>query len=80
MLKHVDNNQVEVLLTLIVVVVAGFFVGNHDRAFAMSEKTRGHVDTFWELIDEILNVVLFLLFSLDLLVWWCSRFLSGARR
>ncbi len=39
-----------------------------------------HVDTFWELIDEILNVVLFLLISLDLLVWWCPRFLSGARR
>jgi CPA1 family monovalent cation:H+ antiporter len=34
----------------------------------MSEKTREHVDTFWELIDEILNVVLFLLIGLELLV------------
>lgn len=52
----------------IAVVVAGLFVGNHGREFAMTEKTREHVDTFWELIDEILNVVLFLLIGLELLV------------
>ena len=52
----------------IAVVVAGLFVGNQGRAFAMTEKTREHVDTFWELIDEILNVVLFLLIGLELLV------------
>ncbi|WP_291985994.1 sodium:proton antiporter [Candidatus Accumulibacter sp. ACC007] len=52
----------------IAVVVAGLFVGNRGRAFAMSEKTREHVDTFWELVDEILNVVLFLLIGLELLV------------
>ena len=52
----------------IAVVVAGLFVGNQGRAFAMSDKTREHVDTFWELIDEILNVVLFLLIGLELLV------------
>jgi CPA1 family monovalent cation:H+ antiporter len=52
----------------ITAVVAGLFVGNRGRAFAMSEKTREHVDTFWELVDEILNVVLFLLIGLELLV------------
>ncbi len=52
----------------IAVVVAGLFVGNRGRAFAMSEKTRKHVDTFWELIDEILNAVLFLLIGLEILV------------
>ena len=52
----------------IAVVVAGLFVGNQGRAFAMTENTREHVDTFWELIDEILNVVLFLLIGLELLV------------
>ena len=52
----------------IAVVIAGLFVGNQGRAFAMTEKTRIHVDTFWELIDEILNVVLFLLIGLELLV------------
>ena len=34
----------------------------------MSENTREHVDTFWELVGEILNVVLFLLIGLELLV------------
>jgi CPA1 family monovalent cation:H+ antiporter len=52
----------------IAVVVAGLFVGNQGRAFAMTEKTREHVDTFWELVDELLNVVLFLLIGLELLV------------
>jgi CPA1 family monovalent cation:H+ antiporter len=52
----------------IAAVVAGLFVGNQGRAFAMTDKTREHVDTFWELIDEILNVVLFLLIGLELLV------------
>jgi monovalent cation:H+ antiporter, CPA1 family len=52
----------------IAVVIAGLFVGNQGRAFAMTEKTREHVDTFWELVDEILNVVLFLLIGLELLV------------
>jgi CPA1 family monovalent cation:H+ antiporter len=52
----------------IAVVVAGLFIGNHGRRFAMSQKTREHVDTFWELIDEILNAVLFVLIGLEMLV------------
>lgn len=49
-------------------VVAGLFVSGRARALAMSEKTRAHVDTFWELLDDIFNVVLFLLLGLELLV------------
>ena len=52
----------------IAVVVAGLFVGNRGRAFAMTEKTREHVDAFWELVDDIVNVVLFLLIGLEILV------------
>jgi CPA1 family monovalent cation:H+ antiporter len=52
----------------IAVVVAGLLIGNHGRAFAMSPTTKEHVDTFWELIDEILNAVLFLLIGLEVLV------------
>ena len=86
MLKSVDNYQVEVLLTLalvmggyafarvihvsgpIAMVVAGIFIGNRGRLFAMSENTREHLDSFWELMDEILNAVLFLLIGLEILV------------
>jgi CPA1 family monovalent cation:H+ antiporter len=39
----------------------------------MTKKTREHVDTFWELVDEILNVVLFLLIGLELLVLRIER-------
>ena len=42
------------------VVVAGLFIGNHGKRFAMSETTRDHVDTFWSLVDEMLNSLLFL--------------------
>ncbi|MBT8037657.1 MAG: sodium:proton antiporter [Verrucomicrobiae bacterium] len=49
-------------------VVAGLMIGNHAREDAMSEKTRLQVDTFWELIDEILNALLFLLIGLEIFV------------
>ncbi len=52
----------------IAMVVAGLFIGNHGRLFGMSERTREHLDTFWELIDEILNAMLFVLIGLELLV------------
>lgn len=86
MLASIDNYQVEVLLTLalvlggyslamalhisgpIAVVVAGLLIGNSGRSFAMSDKTREHLDTFWELVDEILNAVLFVLIGLEVLV------------
>ena len=34
----------------------------------MSDTTREHLDTFWELIDEILNAVLFVLIGLEVLI------------
>ncbi|MEO6743075.1 MAG: sodium:proton antiporter [Caldimonas sp.] len=46
-------------------VVTGLMIGNHGRALAMSDATRHHVDLFWELIDEILNAVLFVLLGLE---------------
>lgn len=86
MLRTVDNYQVEVLITLALVmggysmalamhtsgplamVVAGLLIGNTGRANAMSETTRDHLDTFWELVDEVLNAVLFVLIGFELLV------------
>lgn len=47
-------------------VVAGLMIGNHARENAMSLTTREHIDTFWEIIDEILNAVLFLLIGLEI--------------
>ncbi|MEN8376055.1 MAG: sodium:proton antiporter [Gemmatimonadota bacterium] len=49
-------------------VVAGLLIGNRGRAFAMSEKTKQHLDTFWLVIDEVLNAVLFVLIGLEVLV------------
>ena len=48
----------------ITVVVMGLLIGNHGRRFAMSETTREHLDSFWELIDELLNAILFVLIGL----------------
>ena len=42
------------------VVVAGLFIGNHGKRFAMSEETRDHIEKFWSLTDEVLNSLLFL--------------------
>ena len=52
----------------IAMVVAGLFIGNHGRVFGMSDRTRRHLDTFWELVDEILNALLFVMIGLELLV------------
>src|SRR5438105_4081674 len=85
MLASVDNYQVEILLTLalvmggyaaalalhlsgpIAIVVAGVLIGNQARRYAMSARSRERLDDFWELIDEILNAVLFVMIGLELL-------------
>ena len=51
----------------IAAVVAGLLIGNHGTRFAMSDKTAMHVRTFWSLIDEILNSVLFLIIGFEVL-------------
>lgn len=86
MLSNINNYQVEVLITLAVVmggyalatrlhisgpiamVVAGLLIGNHGRTLAMSDATREHLDTFWELLDEVFNAVLFVLMGLEILI------------
>ncbi len=62
----------------IAVVVAGLFIGNHGRRFAMSDTTRQNLDAFWELIDEILNALLFVLIGLEILVLAFTRALFFA--
>ncbi len=52
----------------IAIVVAGLLIGNKGRKYAMSDKTREHLDNFWELVDEILNAMLFVLIGLEVLV------------
>jgi len=49
----------------IVVVVAGIIIGNQARSMAMSDITRRYLDNFWELLDDILNAVLFALVGLE---------------
>ena len=49
-------------------VVAGLMIGNQGRILAMSEKTEEHLDSFWELVDEILNAILFLVIGLEILI------------
>lgn len=52
----------------IAMVVAGLLIGNKARQSAMSDTTREHLDAFWELIDEILNTLLFVLIGLEVLL------------
>ncbi len=86
LLKSIDHYEVEILLTLalvlggyslasyfhlsgpIAMVVAGLLIGNHGKAFAMSENTHTQLFSFWDLIDEFLNSVLFVLIGLEVLI------------
>jgi CPA1 family monovalent cation:H+ antiporter len=49
-------------------VAAGIIIGNQAKNEAVSDKTAEYIDTFWELIDEILNAVLFVLIGFELLI------------
>jgi monovalent cation:H+ antiporter, CPA1 family len=61
------------------VVAAGLLVNGRARTLGMSAITRDNVDKFWELIDDILNVILFLLLGLELLVTpWNSHYSYAA--
>ena len=60
-------------------VVAGLMIGNQGRLMAMSDTTRKHLDLFWELIDEVLNALLFLLIGLEIFIldWSVPALLAG---
>jgi len=87
MMKSIDDYEVEVIITLAVVmggtllahqlhlsaplamVTAGLIVGNDTvRNVAMSATTETYVDKFWELIDVLLNTILFVMIGMELLV------------
>lgn len=48
-------------------VVSGIMIGNWTRYIGFSKESEDHLDHFWELVDEFLNGVLFLLIGLSLL-------------
>jgi len=50
----------------IMAVTAGLLIGHVGMAKGMSEETRDYVDTFWRIIDELLNSVLFLMIGLEI--------------
>ncbi len=49
-------------------VAAGILIGNRGRQMGMSEETRDYIDKFWEMIDEVLNAILFILIGLEMMV------------
>ena len=50
-------------------VTAGLIVGNDTvRNSAMSEITETYVDKFWELVDVLLNTILFVLIGMEMLI------------
>ena len=51
---------------VIAVVVAGLIVGNYGKLFSMSEQTVATIDNFWEVIDFLINAILFLLIGLEM--------------
>lgn len=52
----------------IAVVAAGLLMGDSGAKAAMSEAARHSLETFWSLVDEILNALLFLLLGLMMVV------------
>ena len=49
-------------------VIAGLIIGNYGKRVAMSETTQDYLSKFWELVDEIMNAILFLFIGFELLM------------
>ena len=51
----------------ITVVLMGLIIGNQGRAHAMSQRTRAELFSFWALVDEMLNLLLFGLIGVEVI-------------
>ncbi len=51
----------------IAIVVMGIYTGNVVRVHAMSKQSKEYLDTFWSLLDDFLNAVIFTLLGLEML-------------
>lgn len=49
-------------------VISGLIIGNYGKKVAMSEETKDYLEKFWELVDEIMNAILFLFIGFELLL------------
>ena len=66
--SHLSVDELAVWLHVsapIMAVVAGLLIGDVGAKHGMSEETRRYVDLFWEMVDEILNAILFLLIGIE---------------
>ena len=54
----------------VAMAVAGLIIGNHGFAYALSEEGEEYLVKFWQVIDEILNALLFLLIGLEAITVW----------
>lgn len=52
----------------IAMVVAGLITGNKSMEEGMSDVTRDYIGKFWEMMDELMNAILFLLIGFEMLV------------
>lgn len=80
LLRSIDHYQMEVLITL-AAVMGGYALASRlhvSGALAMSDTTRNHLDLFWELLDEILKAVLFVLIGLEVIVIRFPTGIAGA--
>ena len=49
-------------------VMAGLIIGSKSKGAVMSANSRDYLNKFWELVDEILNALLFMLMGFEMLV------------
>ena len=60
-------------------VAAGLLIGDRLSSGKFSTKSKEHMDIFWEMLDEMLNAVLFVLIGLEILVlsFELNHFIAG---
>lgn len=63
MIGYYICNQIHISGALAMVIM-GLMVGNYKKDLAMSNRTEEYVSKFWELLDVVLNAILFILIAL----------------
>ena len=51
---------------IIAIVIAGLVIGNYGKVFSMSEKTILALDHFWQVIEFLINSILFMVIGIEL--------------
>ena len=65
---RLDNSNLSVRIGVAISVAAGIMIANYKKKIFPNKNEQQQLEIFWEIIDELLNAILFLLIGFEFLV------------